>query len=77
MSLDKTFNPMWPEKQLAAYNKMFSALEKATLELTTIRARDRVPYTYNGWKSGVSEDYFSSVVDECFSAIDDAKVFIS
>jgi hypothetical protein len=51
------------EKQLTA------ALWKAWKELNTIRARDGVPRTFHGWKSDVSEDYFSEVVDECGAAI--------
>lgn len=45
------------------------ALEKAARELNEIRARDGVPYTHLGYQAGVSEEYFSSVVDECFAAI--------
>ena len=36
---------------------------RAFAELNTIRARDGVPYTHGGYKSGVDEAYFSSVVD--------------
>jgi hypothetical protein len=51
------------EKQLAG------ALWKAWHELNTIRARDGVPRTHQGFKSDVAEDYFSEVVDECGAAI--------
>lgn len=51
------------EKQLT------TAVWKAWQELNAIRARDGVPYTFQGWKSGVDERYFSSVVDECATAI--------
>lgn len=54
------------EKQLT------SALWKAWYELNTIRARDGVPRTYHGWKTDVSEVYFSDVVDECAAAIEAA-----
>jgi hypothetical protein len=37
--------------------------------LNAIRARDGVPYTSNGWKSDVHEEYFSSVVDELDDAV--------
>lgn len=40
------------------------ALEKAYKELNIIRARDGVPYCYDGIKSDVDPAYFSSVVDE-------------
>jgi hypothetical protein len=40
------------------------AMVRAFLELNQIRARDGVPYTHMGYKSGVCEKYFSSVVDE-------------
>lgn len=45
-------------------------LWRAWYELNTIRARDGVPYQYDGTKSSVDEDYFSSVVDDCAAAIE-------
>jgi hypothetical protein len=51
---------------------MRSALEKAAYELNIIRARDGVPWTQFGTKSGVCPDYFSSVVDECQAALANA-----
>jgi hypothetical protein len=39
------------------------ALWAAHQELNAIRARDGVPYTHEGIKSGVSEEWFSEVVD--------------
>lgn len=52
--------------------QLLSAVWKAWRELNTIRARDGVPYKYDGLRSDVSEDYFSSVVDECSFAIEAA-----
>jgi len=40
------------------------ALWSAWMELNAIRARDGVPWTHERMKSSVSEEYFSSVVDE-------------
>ena len=48
---------------------LLEACKKAFRELNEIRARDGVPYTHQGIKASVSEDYFSSVVDECSVAI--------
>ena len=45
------------------------AAVKAFAELNAIRARDGVPYTRNGWKSDVQEEYFSSVVDGLDEAV--------
>lgn len=50
-------------------DKVLLALWQAWFELNTIRARDGVPYTHQGWKSGVAEDYFSKVVDDAEEAI--------
>lgn len=58
---------------IAAAPELLSACQKAVCELNEIRARDGVPYTHQGWKASVDEDYFSSVVDECFAAIDKAE----
>lgn len=41
----------------------------AFAELNAIRARDGVPYTRNGYKCGVDERYFSSVVDALDEAV--------
>lgn len=49
--------------------QLLQALEKAYYELNEIRARDGVPYKYDGTKSSVDEQYFSDVVDECSEAI--------
>jgi hypothetical protein len=51
-----------------ALENLLSAAVRAFQELNTIRARDGVPYTRQGWRSDVDEAYFSSVVD----ALDDA-----
>lgn len=45
------------------------AAVRAFAELNAIRARDGVPYTHSGWKSGVDEKYFSSVVDGLDEAV--------
>ena len=37
---------------------------QAWYELNTIRARNGVPYNFNGYKSDVDETYFSKVVDD-------------
>ena len=58
---------------MAASKDLLEALKKAYVELNTIRARDGVPYTYDGWRSSVDEDYFSSVVDEARAAIAKAE----
>lgn len=57
------------EVLLANYYSLLEACKKAVRELNEIRARDGVPYTHQGIKASVCEDYFSSVVDECFAAI--------
>lgn len=57
------------DKLRESHADLLAACKKAVHELNEIRARDGVPYTHNGWRAGVSEEYFSSVVDECFSAI--------
>lgn len=44
------------------------ALWQAWMELNTIRARDGVPRDYTGAMTGVSEEYFSQVVDDCEAA---------
>jgi hypothetical protein len=36
------------------------AIAQAWLEMNTIRARDGVPYQFDGTKSGVSQDYWDS-----------------
>ena len=53
---------------------MLEALLKAYRELNEIRARDGVPYTYQGVKASVGEDYFASVVNECRLAINKADI---
>lgn len=45
-----------------------TAIWQAWRELNAIRARDGVPYTHMGWKDGISEEYFSRVVDDCAAA---------
>jgi hypothetical protein len=43
--------------------KIAYALWAAHTELNEIRARDGVPYTHDGTKSSVSEDWFDEVVE--------------
>ena len=71
---DEKHTPLVANRDLiAAAPEMYEALKKAVYELNTIRARDGVPYTHNGWKASVDEDYFSSVVDESFAALAKAE----
>lgn len=58
---------------LAVAADLLEACKKAVRELNEIRARDGVPYTHQGIKASVCPDYFSSVVDECFTAIANAE----
>jgi hypothetical protein len=55
-----------------AVRQLVRAAVRAFAELNAIRARDGVPYTHEGWKSGVDEDYFSSVVDGLDDAVKSA-----
>lgn len=52
--------------------QLVRAAVRAFAELNAIRSRDGVPYTHEGWKSGVDEDYFSSVVDGLDDAVKSA-----
>jgi hypothetical protein len=52
-----------------AVRALVRAAVKAFQELNCVRARDGVPYTADGYRSGVDEDYFSSVVDELNEAV--------
>lgn len=59
------------DKLIAAAPDLLIALKKAVYELNAIRARDGVPWTGVPipMPTSVTEEYFSSVVDECFDAI--------
>jgi hypothetical protein len=59
--------------QESVNRRLIDALEKAARELNEIRARDGVPYTHYGMRACVDENYFSGVVDECFSALQSAE----
>lgn len=59
---------------LALAKRQHDALVDAHRELNTIRARDGVPYCYDGRKSDVSEDWFSQVVDNCNALIKDYRL---
>jgi len=59
---------------LASYDALLAALQKAFHELNAIHARDGVPYTHNGWKASVTQEYFTSVVEECVAALKGAGV---
>lgn len=50
------------------------AMWQAWMELNAIRARDGVPYKYDGTKSDVCEDYFSQVVDDLADCLGDDAV---
>ncbi len=54
--------------------ELVMALKKAVNELNEIRARDGVPYMWDGTKSSVCPQYFSDVIDECFAVIDKVEV---
>lgn len=55
--------------RVSEVEKTIKVLEKAHRELNEIRARDGVPRTFDGIKSSVDPQYFSSVVDECAEEI--------
>ena len=59
---------------IAAVPLLLDACRKAYKELNEIRARDGVPYTHYGMKASVCPDYFSSVVDDCQTALKSAGV---
>jgi len=44
---------------------------EAFTELNTIRARDGVPYMFDGTKSSVDEDYFSDIIERLDKAVID------
>ena len=54
---------------IAAAPDLLAALKDAANELNRIRARDGVPYTADGHRSDVSEEWFSQVVENGFNAI--------
>jgi hypothetical protein len=58
---------------IAAAPDLLAALKIAYFELNAIHARDGVPYTSDGWKSGVDQAYFSSVVEQARAAIAKAE----
>lgn len=58
--------------QSVVVRQLVRAAVRAFAELNAIRARDGVPYTSSGWKSGVDEQYFSSVVDGLDEAVEAA-----
>ena len=49
--------------------QLVRAAVRAFAELNRIRARDGVPYTRDGYKSSVDEEYFGSVVDGLDEAV--------
>lgn len=49
--------------------RLVDALEKAYKELNEIHARDGVPYTSDGWKASVTQEYFTSVVEQAREAL--------
>ena len=63
-------------RRLRRRNKiLFDTLSKAYRELNEIHARDGVPYTHQGIPSCVSQDYFSSVVEDCRKAIQEEDIW--
>ena len=52
-------------------SKVLLAIALAYKELNAIRARDGVPYTHDGWKSSIDEEYFAGVVDKLDEAMID------
>jgi hypothetical protein len=50
-------------------HQLVRAAVRAFAELNAIRARDGVPYTADGYRSDVEEEYFSSVVDGLDEAV--------
>lgn len=54
-----------------AVDRCIKSLVKAYLELNTIRARDGIPYRYDGRPSDVDKDYFYSVVEEIDCVVTD------
>ena len=55
------------EKQLPQH--IMKVICEAFTELNTIRARDGVPYQYDGSRSSVDEAYFSSIIDRLDGAV--------
>ena len=60
----------------AALRERVAALEEALREcyheLNEIHARDGTPYTHAGYKSGVSQEYFTSVVEKARAVLKDS-----
>ncbi len=50
---------------------LIQSLWKCWRELNEVRARDGVPWTHQGHPSSVSEEYFSSVVEEAKNCLGD------
>ena len=59
-------------ENIRTVRKLVRAAVFAFKELNTIRARDGVPYTSNGYQSSVKPEYFSSVVDMLDDAVKEA-----
>ena len=55
--------------QSIVVRQLVRAAVRAFAELNAIRARDGVPYNSSGCKSGVDEQYFSSVIDGLDEAV--------
>jgi hypothetical protein len=69
-------NPAWDGDYetaylaLAARNALLcAALRNASHELNIIHARDGVPYDHNGWKSSVTQEYFTQVVEDSYAIL--------
>jgi len=48
------------------------AMCQAYAEMNTIRARDGVPYCFDGRKSDVSQDYWDSIMDKLNTVVTEA-----
>ena len=59
-------------EQQRIIRRLVRAAVVAYAELNEIRARDGVPYTHLGCRSGVTEESFSNVVDALNDAVQDA-----
>ncbi len=66
-------------KELTVTHNLLQALKKATHELNAIRARDGAPQ-HISWDrghpmqtDGCTHEYFDSLVEECFAAIEEAE----
>ena len=69
----KEHNAEFIVRAVNSHAALLEAAKRAFRELNEIRARDGVPRTFDGLKSSVDPEYFSSVVDGLQAAIAQAK----